>query len=160
LSQNSQRGVVGLFYWLHFVDKNTAFMRDTINSIRLSEYYCKIINQERKGLNKKRSAVFLSRKASFYWRKIFWRLFKIKRVGFLEDCPNGQNQCPDSSHKNLLFDACLDGSSDVNHKELPFATCPNGPVDANHREHPFVRMSGRKSEDCVWRSFSLQPSEH
>jgi hypothetical protein len=55
---------VGLFYWLHSVEKKTLPYQGHSNSRRLSEYYCKIINQERKGLNMERYAVYLLRKAS------------------------------------------------------------------------------------------------
>jgi hypothetical protein len=48
---------------------------------------------------------------------------------------------------------------DTNHKKSEFDTCSDGLADVIHREHPFGRMSGRKSEDCGWRSFFLQSSK-
>jgi hypothetical protein len=84
----------------------------------------------------------------------------MRKFGFPAECSDGQDQCPDGSHIECLFDTCLDGHSDASHKEFMLATCPNGPTDASHKESLFARMSGCKSEDCGRRIFSIQMSGH
>jgi len=67
----------------------------------------------------------------------------MRKFGFPAECSDGQDQCPDASHKEFML-----------------ATCPNGPTDASHKESLFARMSGCKSEDCGRRIFSIQMSGH
>jgi hypothetical protein len=141
-----------LVYFIGYIlsTKTLPYQRHR-NSRRLSEYYCKIINQERKGLNKERSTVFI-KKGKCLLKKESLKIFQNHQSRF----PCRSSGRPNASHKKLVFDTCPDDPLDVNHRELPFATCSNGLADTNHREHPFARMSKRKNENCGRRSFSLQ----
>jgi hypothetical protein len=114
----AKESLLGFIDWLHSDDKRLIKLLKNLGHWslrRLSQIYCKNINQERKGLknknidqemkelNKESIAEYYSRKKRAVSWKIFYRIYSSWNFGLPDECLDSQTSCSDTIGRKSMF---------------------------------------------------------